>query len=172
MWRCYIWCLSSLSALKVHQTFVPHIMRLYGVRYTGMRNTSLQQTVHPLHSSHPCMSPSTGSSGVPTSIWSFSNSKYGSIFTSERSHWLPSNPNSEPLGPSEVVPSLISSLSRSFIILRPGLGCCCIHLSTLWTPLQLHSNVPGVLQNMYYGGVNIFHHYNNFHLQILVFQFI
>ena len=34
-----------------------------------MSHTSLHQTVHPLHFFHPCMPPSTGSSGVPTSVW-------------------------------------------------------------------------------------------------------
>ena len=32
------------------------------------------------------------------------------------------DPNGESLGPSKVIPSLISSLSRSVIISRPGLG--------------------------------------------------
>ena len=48
---------------------MPHSLRLYGVRCISAIHTSLHQIEHLWHSSHPCMPPSTESSGVPTSIW-------------------------------------------------------------------------------------------------------
>ena len=46
-----------------------HTLRLYGVRCISAIHTSLHQIEHIWHSSHPCIPPSTISSGVPTSVF-------------------------------------------------------------------------------------------------------
>ena len=50
----------------VHQTFMLHSLRLYGVRCINVIHTSLHQIEHLWYSSCPCTPPSTESSSVPT----------------------------------------------------------------------------------------------------------